>query len=68
MRVKCGFLRHGCDPDSKFNKEQLRKGIKVEKEHTRQVYFAKMIAKAHLAENAGYYDNKLFKTELRRRN
>lgn len=43
-------------PDSDFDPEQLRKGIAVEMEHTRDPAVAKQIAKDHLVENAKYYD------------
>jgi len=42
-------------PDSKFNKTQLRMGVKVEKEHTNSATVAKAIAKAHLHEDPKYY-------------
>jgi len=42
-------------PDSKFNKKQLKMGIKVEKEHTNNPMIAKGIAKAHLSEIPNYY-------------
>ena len=43
-------------PDSKFPKDQLEKGIKVEKEHTVDPNIAKEISKDHLVENDQYYD------------
>lgn len=49
-------------PDSKFNKDQLHKGMKVEMEHTNDMYVAKGIAKAHLSEDPNYY-KKLKKME-----
>ncbi len=49
-------LKHGDDPDSDFDKNQLEKGIKVEMEHTDDRSLAKQIAKAHLAEIPDYYD------------
>ena len=48
-------LKHSKVPDYKFDKEQLRKGIKVELEHTNSKKVAKAIAKAHLTENKFYY-------------
>jgi hypothetical protein len=48
-------FKHGNLPDSKFIPTQLRKGIKVEMEHTRNRSVAKQIAKAHLVENPRYY-------------
>ena len=42
-------------PDSAFNKVQLRKGIKVELEHTKNKELAKEIAKDHLTEHPDYY-------------
>jgi len=54
--MKCPImLKHGRVPDSKFNKIQLRNGIKVEKEHTNNPCIAKQIAKAHLLEKKNYY-------------
>src|SRR6056297_958240 len=43
-------------PDSKYRSDQLRKGIKVEKEHTPAKPVAKEIAKDHLEEIPDYYD------------
>ena len=48
-------LKHGTDPDFKFDKDQLRMGIEVEKEHTDDLTITKQIAKAHLAEIPKYY-------------
>lgn len=48
-------LKHGNDPDSKFNPVQLRMGIKVEMEHTYDPNIAKKISKAHLSEYPDYY-------------
>jgi hypothetical protein len=48
-------LKHGNDEDGKFDGEQLKKGIEVEKEHTDNEEMAKQIAKAHLAEIPDYY-------------
>lgn len=48
-------LKHGCDPDSMFNKKQLKMGVKTELEHTDSRKIAKMIAKAHLSEFSNYY-------------
>lgn len=44
-------------PDSKYSKDQLRKGMKVEREHTKSPALAKEIAKDHLEENSKYYDH-----------
>lgn len=53
---KCSLhLKHGQDPDSKFNRKQLRMGIKVEMEHTYCPKIAKKITKAHLHERKNYY-------------
>jgi len=49
-------------PDSDFDPEQLRMGIKVEKEHTIDAAKAKEIAKDHLSEDPRYY-TKLKKIE-----
>ncbi|MDP3986716.1 MAG: DUF5661 family protein [Nanoarchaeota archaeon] len=48
-------LRGGDEPDSQFDPEQLRNGIKVESEHTDNPEIAKQIAKAHLLEDPDYY-------------
>ena len=48
-------LKHGQEPDSKFNRKQLRMGVKVEMEHTYCPKVAKKIAKAHLFEKRNYY-------------
>ena len=48
-------LKHGKDPDSKFDPRQLKVGIKVETEHTNCKSIAKQIAKAHLSEDKNYY-------------
>lgn len=45
----------GDRPDSDFDPIQLRAGIRVEMEHTRDRRVAKEIAKAHLTERADYY-------------
>jgi hypothetical protein len=49
-------------PDSDFDIEQLRNGIKVEMEHTKDPKIAKEIAKDHLSEDPNYY-KKLKKIE-----
>jgi hypothetical protein len=51
-------------PDSAFPKDQLRKGRKVEREHTRSPRVANEIAKDHLAEIKDYY-TRLAKMERR---
>jgi hypothetical protein len=48
-------LKHGSDPDTIFNRSQLKAGIKVETEHTNDRSLAKAIAKAHLSEDKAYY-------------
>ncbi len=48
-------LKHGSVPDSKFDKTQLKMGIRVETEHTNSRTLAKQIAKAHLVEDRKYY-------------
>lgn len=48
-------LKHGKLPDKRFDKRQLRMGVKVEMEHTYSKNIAKQIAKAHLVENKKYY-------------
>jgi len=56
-------LKHSREPDSKFNKQELSQGIKVETEHTNSKVIAKAIAKAHLDEDQNYY-KKLKKAKL----
>jgi hypothetical protein len=41
--------------DSYFDPEQLAFGIKIEMEHTHNIYIAKSIAKDHLMESPMYY-------------
>lgn len=54
--MKCPIkFKHGGVPDSKFNPQQLKWGIKVEQEHTNSKCLAKQIAKAHLLEHKDYY-------------
>ena len=48
-------LKWGKVPDAKFNKAQLKMGVKVETEHTNNKKIAKEIAKAHLHEFPNYY-------------
>jgi len=50
-----GYLKHGDDPDSDFDADELKMGIDVEKEHNDNPNVAKAIAKAHLAEIPDYY-------------
>ncbi len=47
--------KHNHIPDSKFDREQLKQGIKVEMEHTDNPLYAKAIAKDHLMESEKYY-------------
>ena len=61
-------------PDSAYPKDQLKKGIKVEMEHTNSRAVAKEIAKDHLEEhkddppeNKKYYDKPLFKKDLEKK-
>jgi len=49
-------------PDNRFPKSQLKKGVKVEMEHTDDSRVALEIAKDHLTEDSKYYD-KLAKME-----
>lgn len=53
---------HDFTPKNKFNKSQLTKGIKIEKEHTKSDLVATLIATDHLSEDPYYYD-KLEKME-----
>jgi hypothetical protein len=57
MTKECSTIRlkHGTDPDEKFDPIQLAMGIKVEMEHTECPKVAKQISKAHLGENPRYY-------------
>lgn len=52
MKLK---LKKGNIPDKRFDKQQLKMGVKVEKEHTNNPKIAKQIAKAHLSEFPTYY-------------
>jgi len=52
-RLKGGKADHM--PDAAFNHEQLRRGTKVEREHTRSRAVAKEVAKDHLTESPNYY-------------
>lgn len=47
-------LKHGTDPDSKFDPKQLALGVKIEHEHTDNPAVAKAITKAHLSEFPEY--------------
>ena len=47
--------KHNDIPDSKFNADELKKGIEIETEHTDDLQVAKAIAKDHLAEKKNYY-------------
>lgn len=47
--------KHNKVPDSRFNKRQLKMGIKTETEHTSRKKVAKKIAKDHLSEISDYY-------------
>jgi hypothetical protein len=49
-------------PDSEFNKDSIKKGMKVEREHTKNKKLQKEIAKDHLKEDPKYY-GKLAKME-----
>jgi len=49
-------------PDSDFEPQQLKNGIKTELEHTKNHKVAKEIAKDHLSEDPNYY-KKLKKIE-----
>jgi uncharacterized protein DUF5661 len=54
--------RHGCRPGD-FDATQLRRGTKVEMEHTRDSKIAQQIALDHLCEDRDYY-KKLAKVHL----
>lgn len=47
--------KHDFTPDEKFDQDELRKGIAIEKEHTEYNVIAKLIAKDHLSEIPDYY-------------
>lgn len=47
--------KHNDIPDEEFDPDQLRMGIKVEREHTDDDRIAKKIAKDHLSELKDYY-------------
>ena len=49
-----GGVADKCDY-SKFNKKELKKGTKVEREHTKDKKLAREIAGDHLAEHKDYY-------------
>jgi hypothetical protein len=49
------FFKHWDDPDSNFDPKELAMGIEVEKEHTDDPLWAKIIARAHLSELKNYY-------------
>ena len=46
---------HDFEPNNKFNKSELEKGIRIEYEHTSSRLVAELIAKDHLAELPDYY-------------
>ena len=48
-------LKHCHVPDSHFDPRELRKGMKVEQEHSDDPAVQKCIAKAHLLESPRYY-------------
>jgi Protein of unknown function (DUF5661) len=50
-------LKHGDEPDEKFDSAELKKGIAIEMEHTTDPAIAKQIAKAHLMEFPHYYND-----------
>lgn len=57
-----------CPPDRLFDPVQLRKGTKVEYEHTTDRATAKCIAKHHLMEHPAYYrELEKMERKLRRR-
>jgi hypothetical protein len=68
------FFKHWNAPDSKFDPKELAMGVNVEKEHTDNPEWAKIIAKAHLTELPNYYtlldamekEGKKQKMEMRR--
>jgi len=53
--LKPSMLKHGLEPDKKFDPVQLRMGVRVEQEHTSCKALAKGISKAHLVEDPRYY-------------
>ena len=66
-KKKCAVLfKWGWLPDKMFDKEQLRRGVIVESEHTSSRCLAKQISKAHLREDPKYYNKAMFKADLKR--
>lgn len=59
--VKSGIFKPVKD-DKEFDAKQIKMGIKVEQEHTKNKDLAKMIAKHHLEEIPDYY-TRLLKME-----
>ena len=47
--------KHNDVPDSKFDPEQLKMGIDIEKEHSDDIEIRTRIAKDHLSEIPDYY-------------
>jgi hypothetical protein len=60
-------LKHAADPDTKFDAAALIKGMTVEKEHSDSKVIQKAITKAHLSEDPKYYDNPMFKGDLKKK-
>lgn len=53
-KVMPSDLKHGTEPDSKFDPAELARGVEIEKEHTNDPAVAKAITKAHLHEIKDY--------------
>jgi hypothetical protein len=62
IRAKFQIGKHNKVADVKFDKKELKLGIKIEMEHTDDPEIAKSIAKDHLSECKDYY-TRLLKLE-----
>jgi hypothetical protein len=60
--VEPSDLKHGTDPDSKFDPKELAKGMEIEREHSDDPAVRKAITKAHLHETKDY-NTRLLKME-----
>ena len=55
MTFKKYIGKNSDTPDSRFDADELAKGVKVEREHTNYDEVARAIAKDHLSEIPDYY-------------
>ena len=53
--------------DSWYPKDQIAKGVIVEKEHTDNLAARRIVSKNHLDERRDYYNNALFKSDLEKK-